>query len=318
MHLRPYVRIARPEYWANNIFIIPGIVLGIIYDPDLVAWATLPNIMGGLVCACLVASSNYVLNEILDAQRDAFHPRKANRPIPSGQVKMPLAYLQWALLAASGFALAFALSPRLGLAMVVFWIAGALYNVPPIRLKDKPYLDVVSESVNNPIRLFIGWYSTGHDHMPPLSIALAYWMFGAFLMALKRFAEFRQIGDPARAAKYRSSFRFYTEERLIESVVFYAALFSMFSGFFIARYHVETVLAAPTVGLAMAYYMHLAFKPDSPVQHPERLYRQKKLMALVALAFLSCVFLLITDLHEWREWFEPRQLLPAHRWISIP
>ena len=59
-----------------------------------------------------------------------------------------------------------------------------------------------------------------------------------------------------------------------------------------ARYHVEMVLATPLVSLAMAYYIHLGFKPNSPVQHPERLFRQKKLMGLVLLAFLACAVLL--------------------------
>jgi len=318
MRLSPYIIIARPDYWANNVFIIPGVVLALLYVPGLVELAVIPKILAGIVCACLVASSNYVLNEILDAASDKFHPEKASRPIPSGQVRVPLAYLERILLALAGFSLAFTINHRLGFTMVAFWVAGSLYNVPPIRLKDKPYLDVVSESVNNPIRLYIGWYATGHDVMPPLSVTLAYWMFGAFLMGLKRFAEYRQIGDPARAASYRNSFRYYTEERLLESVFFYAALFSVFSGFFIARYQAEVILATPMVAMAMAYYMHLAFKPASPVQHPERLYRQKKLMILVVLAFLACVLLLLVDIPSLHNLINPRQLLPEHGLVLPP
>lgn len=305
MKTSPYLRIARPDYWANNIFMLPGILLVFLYAPRLRGADLWLGIFGGLVAACLVASSNYVLNEILDAPKDAFHPEKASRPIPSGQVRVPLAYLEWLLLAAAGFSLAFAVNLRLGWTAVVFWLAGMLYNTPPARLKDVAYLDVLSESVNNPIRLFMGWFSTGYEVAPPFSVVLAYWMFGAFLMTMKRFAEYRHIGDPARAALYRKSFGVYTEERLIECLCFYGAMFGMLSGFFMARYHVETVLATPLVVLAMAYYMHLAFKPNSPVQHPERLYRQRKLMLLVLLAFLACALLLLVDIPVFRGMIAP-------------
>jgi 4-hydroxybenzoate polyprenyltransferase len=266
------------------------------------------DVLLGLVAACLVASSNYVINEILDAPRDRFHPVKRNRPIPSGQIRVGIAYAEWLILGAAGFALAFSVNNRMGCAMIAFWVAGLLYNVPPVRLKDLPYVDVLSESVNNPIRLAIGWYSTGHAVIPPLSVSLAYWMFGAFLMTMKRYAEFRAIGDAGQAGQYRSSFKFYTEERLQECVFFYGAMFGMLSGFFMARYHVEVILATPLVALAMAYYIHLGFRAHSPVQHPEQLYRQRKLMALVAVAFAACALLLFIDIPWFRSMFAPREM----------
>ena len=54
---------------------------------------------------CLVASSNYVLNELLDGPNDLLHPEKRFRPVPSGRVRPALAYAEWLLLAAVGFAL---------------------------------------------------------------------------------------------------------------------------------------------------------------------------------------------------------------------
>lgn len=290
--IRPYVRISRPEYWANHVFILPGILLAFFYIPGWPDAATLLRVALGIAGACLIASSNYVLNEILDAPKDRFHPEKKNRPVACGEVSVPVAYVQWLVLAVLGFALAFSLLRPLGWTMVAFWISGMVYNVPPVRLKDVPYVDVLCESMNNPIRLCIGWFAAGASIAPPTSILLAYWMFGAFLMGMKRYAEFRHIKESGQAANYRRSFGYYNEERLQENIYFYGALFGMLSGFFMARYHVEMVLATPLVSLAMAYYIHLGFKPNSPVQHPERLFRQKKLMVLVLLAFLACVVLL--------------------------
>jgi hypothetical protein len=50
----------------------------------------------------------------------------------------------------------------------------------------------------------------GSGVLPPASALLAYWMGGALLMAIKRYSEYRGIGDPARAALYRRSFARYT------------------------------------------------------------------------------------------------------------
>ena len=311
MNWKAYVKIARPEYWANHVFIVPGVLLAFLYVPELRGAEAFVRVALGVGCACLVASSNYVLNEILDAPKDRFHPEKKNRPVASGQVSVPIAYAQWLALGAAGFWLAFELFRPLGWTMVAFWISGLAYNVPPVRLKDVAYVDVVCESVNNPIRLCIGWFAAGVSVAPPFSILLAYWMFGAFLMGMKRFAEFRHIQGSGQAAKYRKSFGYYTEARLQESIFFYGALFGMLSGFFMARYHVEMVLATPLVALAMAYYIHLGFKPDSPVQHPERLFRQKKLMVLVALAFLACATLLYVRIPLFRRAIEPWIVPPA-------
>lgn len=151
----------------------------------------------------------------------------------------------------------------------------------------------------------LGWYATGVTALPPVSVLLSYWMFGAFLMAMKRYAEYRHIGDPERAGAYRASFRHCTGERLLESIFFYGALFGMFAGIFIARYQMDVILATPLVAYAMAYYMHLGFKPDSPVQYPEQLYRQRKLMCIVIVTFVVCTALLFTKFTWLRRTFHP-------------
>ncbi len=312
MPLLPYIQLARPDHWFKNVFMAPGILLVFFFSPGFGDRFTWLRVLAGVAAVCLVASSNYVLNEILDADKDRLHPDKRTRPLACGQARVPVAYAEWLLLALVGLGGSFALNLHFGLTSLLLWLMGLVYNVPPVRLKDQPYLDVLSESFNNLLRLSLGWYATGAASSPPLSVLLAYWMFGAFLMALKRFAEFRHLGDATLAAGYRRSFAHYTEARLLESTFFYAALFGMFSGVFIARYHIELVLATPLVAYTMAYYMHLGFKPDSSAQHPERLLTQRKLMALVVLSFGACAWLLMVDIPVFRRAVFPWQLPPAH------
>ncbi|MCP5488038.1 MAG: UbiA prenyltransferase family protein [Verrucomicrobia bacterium] len=305
MNLTPYIQIARVDHWIKNVFILPGIVLALFFYPRPVTGQLLIDILIGLLAACLTASSNYVINEILDAERDRHHPVKKERPIPSGHVSIPVAYAEWILLGIAGSALGFWVNASMGWACVFLWFMGTLYNIPPIRMKDMPYADVLSESINNPIRMAMGWFSTGLVAMPTMSIMLSYWMFGAFLMATKRFAEYRSIGDPERAAKYRSSFKFYNEERLLTSILFYASLFAMFAAVFITRYKLEVILATPIVAYAMAYYLHLGFKEKSPAQYPERLFREKKLMLICLAAFLACGGLLFVELPSLEQFLVP-------------
>jgi decaprenyl-phosphate phosphoribosyltransferase len=306
MKISPYIQLARPDNWFKNIFMLPGILLAFFFEPALVGPAAFVTVGLGIAAACLIVSSYYVFNEILDAAGDAHHPVKKLRPLPSGRAQFPAAWCLWALLSLAGLGLAFGVNLRFGLTGAALWLMGVLYNLPPIRLKDLPYCDVLSESVNNPLRLLLGWYSTGFTMFPPLSVLLAYWMFGAFLMAAKRFAEFRHISDTGLAARYRRSFGYYTAENLIVSLFFYASLFALMSGYFIARFHFELILATPLVAYAMAYYMHLAYKPNSPVQYPERLFRQKKLVLLVLAAFIAWTLLLFSSLPVFNDLFMPQ------------
>lgn len=311
MKWRPYISITRPDHWFKNIFVLPGVVIAFFFNRDLLGWQPVGAVALGLVCACLIASSNYVLNEILDAASDRHHPEKKKRPIPSGHINLAAAYALWIALAVLGVGGAFYINRPFGLSGLLLWVMGVLYNIPPIRLKDWPYADVLSESVNNPIRLAMGWYSTGLIPPPPLSLVLAYWMFGAFLMAVKRFAEYRKIGQADVAAHYRRSFGYYTEEKLLLLILFCAGFFGMMSGVFIARYRLELILAAPLVVYAMAYYLHLGFKADSPAQYPEKLFHQKKLVWLVLLAAAACGAALFIDLPEFESALIPKIAAPV-------
>ncbi len=146
-----YVAIARPDHWFKNGFMVTGVLLAYCCHPELVGRQTLLLLLAALTATCLLASSNYVLNEILDAAGDRNHPVKQTRPVPSGRVRLPWAYAEWLLLGALGLALAYAINWPFGCAGAFLLFMGLVYNVPPARSKDLPYVDVLSEAVNNPI-----------------------------------------------------------------------------------------------------------------------------------------------------------------------
>ena len=134
-----------------------------------------------------------------------------------------------------------------------------------------------------------------------MSLTLSYWMVGAFFMALKRYAELRHIGDRAALAEYRQSFRHYTEERLLVSIMFYSSASALFGGIFIVRYKLELILFVPLLAGFLAYYFKISMQPDSAAQHPEHLHRERGFMLYLAVclaAFVALMFVHIPWLYD--------------------
>ncbi len=310
--LWPYVQIARPDHWFKNVFALPGFVIALVADPLVRTPDVVVPGLVALVGLCLTASSNYVINEWLDAPFDRLHPDKRDRPAARGAVSAPGVIAEWLLLGALGVGLGFAVNLGTGLSLALLWGMGVVYNVRPLRSKETPYLDVLSESVNNPIRLYTGWAAAGTLLVPPLSLLLAYWTLGAFFMAVKRFAEYREIGDPAVAAGYRRSFAYYTEDRLLVSIMVYAAASAMFAGIFLTRYRIELVLAVPLVAVLFGWYLKLGLQPGSPTIKPERLYTEGPFAVYCALVFVICLGLLVVDVPVLAALFTPT--LTADGW----
>jgi len=293
---RAHIGIARPDYWFKNVFVIPGIIIALGTVTGVDASDLARRIFIGFVAICLIASSNYTLNEVLDAPFDRHHAEKRHRAVPSGRVSPAAAYVQWLLLFATGMSLALTISIPFTLSLLALWIMAVVYNVPPMRAKDQPYVDVLAEAINNPLRMLAGWFIVTSATMAPASLLLSYWMIGCYFMALKRYAELAAIGDRSRAGAYRRSFKFYTPDRLIVAIMFYASAAMLFFGAFCMRYRLELLLAFPLVALVMAMYLRVALKPNSAAQNPEHLYRERGLMMAVIGTTIAMAVLLKVDL----------------------
>lgn len=303
--LQGHIAIARLDHWFKNVFVLPGMVAALSMTPSSLAPNLLWRAVVGLLAIGLVASSNYVINEVLDAPFDRQHPTKCNRPVPSGRVHIRLAYGQWLAFMLAGVGLGSTLSLSFALTLLMLWVMGCIYNIPPCRSKDLPYLDVLSEAVNNPLRMLAGWFIVGFPILPPISLLLSYWMIGCYFMAMKRFAEYRDLGSPALAAAYRNSFAFYTAERLLVAVMFYGSTAMLFFGAFIVRYRLELIVSFPLVALVMAVYLASALKENSAVQRPEGLYREPLILLPVAACTLIMSVLLLVDIPILYQIFHP-------------
>lgn len=305
-----YVALARPDHWIKHIFILPGIALAALLQPVAITTAWFAILLG-LAAAMAAASANYVINEWLDAPFDAHHYEKAKRPAVAKRLSRAIVYLEYAGLALFALGVGGAASPTVAIVIAAFLVSGVIYNVPPLRTKERAYLDVLTEAVNNPIRLTLGWAMVDPTSLPPSSLLFTFWMGGAFLMAVKRMAEYRGAETEGRLASlslYRSSFRTYTANGLLLTSFFYAQLAAFFLAVFTVKYRIEYLLALPLVGLLFAVYLRLGLQPDSSAQAPEKLFRERNLVAIVWALVAALVVLTWVEIPALHQLSEPYYL----------
>src|SRR5262249_12393974 len=136
--LSGHFKIMRIDHWIKNLFVLPGLLVALSVAPAQPVSLLISDIFLGILAIGLVASSNYVINEVLDACYDLVNPQKRERPVPAGQVNVRLAYLQWLLLMIVGMALGAQVSRSFAITMLALWLMGCVYNFAPIRSKDIP------------------------------------------------------------------------------------------------------------------------------------------------------------------------------------
>ena len=252
---------ARANHWMKNIFILPGFAMALVIES--ITLNSFLSLFIAIVAVNFLASANYSLNEIFDKELDKFHPHKKERPLAKGLIPSYYVFVQYILCVAFGLFLSTYLKPMFFYLSILFLAMALVYNIPPIRAKEIPFIDVLVEAFNNPIRLSLGWASICSIIFPPLSFAICYWFGGAFLMAMKRYSEYKFINNKVASIKYRKSFIYYNETNLILCSFFYALVSVFFLGIFIVKYYIEFILAFPLISFLFIWYAYLAIDKNN-------------------------------------------------------
>ena len=151
--LIPYLKALRPHQWLKNV---------LVFLPMLVAhqldWVAFLQSLLGFIAFSLIASSVYVLNDLLDLAADRAHPRKRHRPFASGSV--PIAHGGWmaAGLLVVGASIAALLGWRFALIMVVYYGLTTAYS---LSLKRLVVIDICVLACLYTLRIIAGGAATG-------------------------------------------------------------------------------------------------------------------------------------------------------------
>jgi 4-hydroxybenzoate polyprenyltransferase len=230
MSIKPYIKMLRLSHVYKQLFLIPGIICALAFLDQPFEIQFLPGIFWAFLATWLVACANYLMNEWLDRGTDKYHPEKSRRPAVTEKIQGRLVAKVFFSLLALGFLFGYLSSLNTFWTILMFSGMGILYNLEPIRLKDRPILDFLSESLNMVFRFLIGWFAVAGNVLPPVFLLILVWLVGLFLAILKRYLEYREIGDVKLAGQYRKSFKFYTSRNLLVLTIVFGFL-SLVSGF---------------------------------------------------------------------------------------
>lgn len=290
-----YMDALRLERWPRSLAIIPGFVAYFVLVPDpFEGFGSVElaiRLIGAFLLTLFISTANYIINEIADAPHDKYHPQKKHRPLVNNQISVKILLVLWAFLVVFSILAAhlFYKNYYFLIALLALMLAGILYNVPPIRVKDIPYLDSTLESANNPIRFLIGWHILGIT-FPPLPLLFSWWAFGNFLMVGKRVAEKKFLTEE-ESSGYRRSLKKYKLNSLIWFMRCNALIFlATFAWFAIESGLKSFLYSIPFVFVYLMMFMKKSVQDIEGAEEPERLLKNPY-FAFYTL-FLAIIFLL--------------------------
>ncbi|NFV11421.1 decaprenyl-phosphate phosphoribosyltransferase [Clostridium sp. FAM 1755] len=89
MDIKGIIALMRPKQWIKNFFVFAAV----IFSGNLMNEGILKNNIITFILFCLTSSTIYILNDIVDIEKDRKHPEKKNRPLPSGRVSKSTAII---------------------------------------------------------------------------------------------------------------------------------------------------------------------------------------------------------------------------------
>ncbi len=197
----------RPKQWLKNVVVFAGL----FFAEDLTVLSKILDTLAAFALFCLVSSSGYLINDILDRKKDALHPRKRLRPIASGAVSPGLAVALAIILSFSSLIAAFGLNREFGQILAAYLIFTLSYS---LALKRVVILDVLLIASGFVLRAIGGAIAAQENVSSWLIICTIF--LSLFLALTKRRSEVKTLG--AQAAQVRSTLALYTVELLDQMI----------------------------------------------------------------------------------------------------
>lgn len=188
--LRALLKTMRPRQWTKNAFVFAAIV----FDGKLFHPTDFLRTLAGFALFCLISSTVYIFNDLLDAKADRQHPVKKNRPIASGRLPVPAAIVAGLVFLIVTFSLAYLLTPLLAIVLASYFLLMMAYSK---WLKHIPIVDVFIIATGFVLRVHAGTLLIDVQRFSPwlyvvMTLLALYLGFG------KRRAELALLAEDAR------------------------------------------------------------------------------------------------------------------------
>jgi 4-hydroxybenzoate polyprenyltransferase len=283
------LRTMRPKQWTKNAFIYAGL----IFDGQLFVLDSFLRVTVSFVLLCLVASSIYVINDLVDIQRDRQHPVKKRRPLPSGQLPVPLAIAAVVFLPLLSLAAATFYSPQYTIVLLVYFVLHVLYSFV---LKNIVIIDIMAITAGYVLRVAGGVVVIQVANFSPWLYACTA-LLALFLAIGKRRQELIMLADNAH--NIRPTYKFYNLPllddmlRLVTTSTFLAYLLYTIESPTIKVADTNLALiTVPFVLYALFRYLYLIHVEGEGSAPDEVLLRDMPLLASIILWGLAFVIIL--------------------------
>ncbi len=147
--MRTIIATLRPQQWVKNFVLFAGL----IFSQNLVQLDLVLKTIAGFALFCLLSSSVYILNDIIDVESDRKHPLKSSRPIAKGEIKILTAVVLFVLLGFFSLGFSAWLSPMFALILAGYSILNLFYS---LYLKQVVIIDVMCVALGFVIRAVAG------------------------------------------------------------------------------------------------------------------------------------------------------------------
>jgi 4-hydroxybenzoate polyprenyltransferase len=143
------LRTLRPRQWIKNVFVYAALV----FDQKLTDWVLLGRTTAAFILFCMISSTVYIINDLVDLEKDKQHPKKKRRALPSGQLKPWFAILSAIGILMVCLPLSFWLDPYFGLIILTYFLLNVAYS---FWLKNIVLIDVMVVTAGFVLRVAAG------------------------------------------------------------------------------------------------------------------------------------------------------------------
>jgi 4-hydroxybenzoate polyprenyltransferase len=184
------LRTMRPKQWTKNLlFVFPAIV----FDGKLFETESFLRVFGAFALFCLMASTVYIINDLVDLENDRQHPKKKNRPLPSGKLPIPLAVGAAVIFPMMTLVGALLFSQPLALILALYLVLQLAYS---FWLKHVAIVDVLVVMTGFILRVIAGVVVIDVQNFSPWLYAVT-GLLALFLAVGKRRQELITLGENA-------------------------------------------------------------------------------------------------------------------------